>query len=312
MATDEEGMTSPDPRLTAYLLGSLSEAEAAALERECFERSEVFVQLVDAETALVDDYVRRRLPAHDRDRFERHYLLSPHNQRRVEFAEALARKVDRTQPPRVSAPAAFTTGPWQLAIAAALVLLTASTAWLWFQAHGLRRELARSEQSRIESEQRGRDLAGRLASEEARARASTSPADSPQTPANDTPPPAAAAPPVVALLLRVPSTRAPASGSPPTLTVPAGAGEVHIQLAITDVEYPSYEVVLRGIPASLVITRPHLRPQGSRASARLNVVVPPGRLTAGDYLLSLSGERAGKPSEPVSELLFRVVTPNRR
>ena len=126
-------MTTPDPRMTSYLLGELSEAEAAALEREFFANPDVFARLVDVETGLVDDYVRGRLSPQLSARFEQQYLSDPRRRARVQFAQALTTKIDEAESavkvyPSADAEAARVEAPgartwlWPVSMAAALVI----------------------------------------------------------------------------------------------------------------------------------------------------------------------------------------------
>src|SRR5882724_1542124 len=171
-------MTTPDARMTSYLLGELSEAEATALEREFFSDTDVFSRLVEAETGLVDDYVRRRLPPQLRARFEQQYLSDPRRRARVEFAEALTTKIDEVEsaatvhpgrdaePARVEARGART-WLWRASMAAALVVAIASTSSLWLQSRRLRGEL---EIARASGERRTRDLQDQLSRAQTSAR----------------------------------------------------------------------------------------------------------------------------------------------
>ena len=88
-------MNETTQQMTRYLLGELSEQEQTELEARYFADSVLFDTLADVETALVDDYVRDRLPADTRLRFESHYLADPRRRERVRFARALISTIDR-------------------------------------------------------------------------------------------------------------------------------------------------------------------------------------------------------------------------
>jgi hypothetical protein len=306
-------MSTPDPRLTRYLLGELAEPDETALEREIFEKPEVFAQLTQVETALVDDYVRRRLPPQIRARFERHYLSDPRRRARVEFADALMAKIDEVES-SAEAPAsgprpgwrdafrAFTAGPaWRASVAAALVVSIASTGWLWLESRRLRAELARNEIASARDRQSAHDLQGQLSSAQTTARDLASELERLKTP-----PPQPPAQTFVSLLLTVPSARAPSTGPAPTLTIPTGIREVHLELALDEAPYASYQVALSRVAGPVVFTQRRVEARKVAAGARIAVTVPADRLAAGDYMLTLSGERAGLEAEAVSQLLFRV------
>jgi hypothetical protein len=316
------GRATPDPRMTSYLLGDLSEPEVTALERDFFSNPEVFARLVQAETALVDDYVRRRLPPQLKARFEQHYLSDARRLARVEFAEALATKIDEVESAEEARPSGvrarwqvplFTLGAgglWRMSVAAALALLFASTGWLLLQSRRLRGELAQSETARARDEQRTRDLQGQLLSEQTTARELASELERLKgrsgTPTFQSA--TSSTPTLVSLLLTVPSARAADAGAPSTLAISPETREVRVQLAMDDAAYASYQVSLNAVAGPVVFTRPRLTPRKVDTGVRVAVTVPADRLAAGDYMLTLSGERSGAPPEAVSQLLIRVVT----
>lgn len=289
-------MSTSDSRFTRYLLGELADVEAAALEREYFEHPDVFARVTEVETALVDDYVRNRLAPAVRQRFEAHYLADPRRRWRVEFAQTLQAKIDGTTSDVEPRPARSWSFWPRLSLAAALAVLIVATGVLWMQSRRLRDELARSKTALALQEQRARDLQGQLSTAQERSRELTTELERSRRPS------------LVSLLLTVPSARAPQAGPAPTLTIPAGASEVQLQLTMEDVEYPSYRVTLNPVAGAPVFTRSGLVPQRNGSTARLDVTVSPDRLGAGDYLLTLSGERPGRRPEAASQLLFRVVT----
>jgi hypothetical protein len=304
-------MSTPDPRFTRYLLGELAEADATALEREYFENPDVFARLVEAETALVDDYVGHRLAAAERQRFESHYLSDPRRRERVEFASALSTTIDRT-PSRadmetrpVVASSVWSGWLLRLSVAGAFAVLILSIGLLWQQSRRLRADLVRSDAALSREAERTRDLQNQLASAEAKGRDLVSPLQQAR--------PQAGGQSFVSLLLSVPAVRSPETEPAPTLTIPAGTREVRLQLAIEAAEYPHYRVAVNPVAAPAVVTRSNLLPQRSGAGARIQVTVPAERLAAGDYVLTLSGERPSRAAQDVAQLLFRVVTtPSRR
>ena len=82
----------PDPAdatLRRYLLGTLPEPEAEALEHAYFARAEALERLRGMEDDLLDDYVAGRLEADEKSAFERRYLASAPLRERVAAARAL-------------------------------------------------------------------------------------------------------------------------------------------------------------------------------------------------------------------------------
>jgi hypothetical protein len=115
-----------DGRLRRYLLGTLTEGECDAIEREYFVQEDTLDRVSAAEDDLIDEYLSGELSAHERGQFERHYLSTPSHRRRVAVAHAItsaasARAIDRRDPGR----------RWLAASAiAATVLIVAGGAWM--------------------------------------------------------------------------------------------------------------------------------------------------------------------------------------
>lgn len=119
MASDH---TSPEA-MRAYLLGLLSDDQAAALEQEYFVNRSFFLKVQSAETALINDYLENRLTDLQRQRFEKLYLEVPDLRRKVEEARRLAA---HSQPVRRLV--------WmnlRLSLAVALVLVLALGIWIY-------------------------------------------------------------------------------------------------------------------------------------------------------------------------------------
>jgi hypothetical protein len=72
-----------------YLLGEMTEAEQAQFEESFFHDVELSELVSDVENDLVDEYVREELSAGERERFERHFLVSERRREKVEHARAL-------------------------------------------------------------------------------------------------------------------------------------------------------------------------------------------------------------------------------
>jgi hypothetical protein len=79
---------------TRYLLGELTDGESTDLEAKYFADPALFESIAAAESKLIDDFNRGRLPVEIRERFERHYLAHPARLQRSEFGGALAERID--------------------------------------------------------------------------------------------------------------------------------------------------------------------------------------------------------------------------
>jgi anti-sigma factor RsiW len=84
--------------IRAYLLGTLDEGQAQALETAYFADSALSDDVRAVEETLIDDYLSDTLPARDRAAFERHYLATPGHQQRVATARVLRARVAERAP----------------------------------------------------------------------------------------------------------------------------------------------------------------------------------------------------------------------
>ncbi|HEX7326859.1 MAG TPA: hypothetical protein VF292_16135 [Rhodanobacteraceae bacterium] len=87
-----------EPLLRRWLLHQLPEDQAQALEQRLFEDRELSGRVAEAETDLLDDFVRNRLGAADRTAVREHLLATSQDRDRLRFAEALAHHAARPAP----------------------------------------------------------------------------------------------------------------------------------------------------------------------------------------------------------------------
>jgi hypothetical protein len=80
-----------------YLLGQASEEECSAVEREYFADETALDRIAGVEDDLVEDYLVGRLPADERNRFERHYLASSEHRTRLEAIRRLSAMPERVR-----------------------------------------------------------------------------------------------------------------------------------------------------------------------------------------------------------------------
>lgn len=101
-----------------YLLGELSDSDAARFEEQYLADRNLFEELAAVETDLIDSYVHAGLQPERRARCEERFLISDILRAKVENAKLLARKAS---PPRVARNLAV----WA-SMAAAIVLMVGS------------------------------------------------------------------------------------------------------------------------------------------------------------------------------------------
>src|SRR5437763_2555854 len=86
-----------DEFIIRFLLADVPETEREALEERYFSDPEYFEQVCAVENLLIDRYVREQLSGKERERFERHYLITPARRQKVAFAKSLARAASQVQ-----------------------------------------------------------------------------------------------------------------------------------------------------------------------------------------------------------------------
>jgi len=304
-------MTDAMARMNEYLLEELSDEERSRLEREYFADAATFERILQAETDLIDRYVRGRLSADERQRFEHVYLRHPRRLERVRFAEALAAEVDRLESTGGSlAPSAARRLIPMLAVAASLLLAIAAGI-LWFRNASLRREMASVETARAASE---RQLQQQLAAERARVedlrRELGTTSAAPPTGSASTASPRPAGPLVVSLLLRAASERTARAAAPPTVTIPPSARTVHVDLEVERFDYRSFQLFVRRVAGGDVYSLRNAPPRHTGDRDVFTAVIPADRLPDGDYILTLRGQTAGADIDDLSRTLFRVSRPS--
>lgn len=317
-------MTTSKQRLTDYLLGDLSETAREAFEREFFNDPAVLDRLLAAETVLVEDYVGRRMLPQIRKRFEEHYLSHPRLRDRIDFAHALKAKIGEIEPPASASRRDGVRSAWQQfipiferrwavrALAAAAALLLIAGASRLVQNERPRPDMLQTQAAKRAGEQRERDMQRQLATERAQAETRTSELQRLRTapPAAASGAPAAgASSPIVALRLSVRATRGSGDQSAQTLVVPAGTGQVRLELLLGQGDYPSYRVVVQPIAGEEIVTSQRLRPRTTTSGPALVVTVPAGRFTTGDYVLTVSGEASIGEIDDIGKALFRIKKP---
>src|ERR1700724_2419831 len=114
--------------MRAYLLGLLSDDEAAALEEEYFVNRAFFLQVQSAETAFIADYLEGTLGPLEKQRFEGRYLQAPGLRRKVEEVRRQRGALGQAARPSVWA-------NWRLVLAAASIAFLVVGIWVYRSRH---------------------------------------------------------------------------------------------------------------------------------------------------------------------------------
>jgi CHAT domain-containing protein/tetratricopeptide (TPR) repeat protein len=124
-----------EDRLVRYLLGLMTEEEAARIEEVYLFNDELNDDLQAAERDLIDRYAEGSLSQPERDRFESFFLCSPGRHEKLRFAQALRAyglKPDVVPAKTVLTQHSFFRSYVGIAVTAALLIALAITAWRVF------------------------------------------------------------------------------------------------------------------------------------------------------------------------------------
>ena len=88
--------TNEQKQLRNYVLGKIGDDDRSAIEERVMTDEVYFQTLTMVEENLIQDYVDENLDPADRTNFEKRFLISAENRRKVKFARALRKYVDET------------------------------------------------------------------------------------------------------------------------------------------------------------------------------------------------------------------------
>lgn len=313
-----------------YLLGDLSEQEQSVLEEKYFADPQVFQQLLNAESEMVDKYARGQLPKDVRERFESFYMRHPARRERAAFAAALTSKLDRSAEPvaaavapqgerlnahvswwrKLVAPLRIQQSALGFSIAlATLIIVVMGVAWFFIESRQRPPRQTAQTPAAHETPQRSESptqVENRPAQELAVEAPSVEPSPK-QTPKQTPTPNPTNAPPVVSLILSIGAVRGGGdSNQTPTFIIPKGTAQIRLQLNMKSNEYPSYRMSLQTIAGAEIFSRQNVKPVRAKSGARFVFTVPSGKLASGEYVLKLSGVNPDGEVDDLSKSLFRV------
>jgi hypothetical protein len=312
-------LTDTETSLLRYLLGQLSEAEQSSVEERFITDSDVHALLCEVENDLIADYVRGRLAPEERERFERHYMATAANRRRVHVAEVLVRWIDQDARTRQSTtPMSERTSWWQrlttpmrsyrwvlgLVTASGALLIALGGGWLVNGARQLRNEanVVRLESMRREVEllreiddakQRNVELAGEI--EQLRRRLYSQVTKSPT-----------ALPEVIKHVMVDGTLRGKDVSITSPLVIPSETEKVQLIFRMEDSGYPCYRAEIQSAGGEKVWSSESINPRLSRSVATFTITLLASKLDNGAYTLSLSGISETGDIDHLSKHSFRV------
>jgi hypothetical protein len=313
-----------DLQAVKYLLGELTEAEQVQLEERFFQDAELSELLSEVEDDLIDQYVRQELSASDRERFERHTLITERRRQKVEFARALlqaersAVSAQVNQGSQVSRWAEIfaalrTPRPaLSYSLAAAALLLLIGGLWLFSQVRQLRNDVAQLEADRQARELQNNQL--REQTDEQRRRSDELAAQKERLeqelaqlkqqgipPGDETRP----APSFLAFILS-PSARG--NDGPKNLVLTRAVQGARLQLNLNPGdEYRAYQVRLQTSSGKQIRSWNQLRASSAGGVRSVVITIPAELLSNGvQYELALSGVAAPGRLEALGYYYFNI------
>lgn len=303
-------MDNSSQTMTRYLLGQLSEQEQAALEKRYFSDPDVFTQVLEVESALVDDYARGRLSSEQREQFEQSYLTNSSRRDRVEFAKALTFRIYERKEPVTRAGQSLSAFSWRQSLLASLsgprlrfamvlavVVVILVAAWIFVTTR--RQQQFEAAQPQLEREKGERREREQTAQQQPPVTPSPGPQISPSPATNPTRP-------VAFLTLTAGGVRGADSTGTQTLTIPHDTTQAQIVLKLKNNSYPRYRVSLQKIGGAEIFTQSNLRPRSTKTGATFVFTLPASQLGSGDYVLTLTGITAEGETDNLDKSLFRV------
>lgn len=322
-----------------YLLDELSEAERGEFERLCFDDDQVFEELMAVEAELTDDYVCGELEGRRREQFERRVLRSPARRGDLELARLItghrAAGHDASEPGtptaargRPSKWQAFLAllGPhrraWQLSFAAVFIVAIAVGVWmLWTRSQtgeiasvrphaGMTPQVAsppptgREAQNSPPATAPSEDKSGSAnvgATQQTSSNNGASASRAPQNRGRQTPAPPRGFVPTFALVAGFER----GEGGVNELKIPRGVDRVRLKIDLAGAEGQNLSATLRRVEGQQIFTWGDLKALPTKSGRALTLELPAATLSAGDYLLTLSGSGA-QGRETIASYFLRV------
>jgi len=325
--TVADALRTGDELIVRYLLGLLPDSYREQFDEASIEDDEFAAQLRLVEDDLIDDYVRRKLPADTLERFEAYYLSSPRRRERVRRSAAFLSAVDRdratalrdasTPRPSVRTPECrlVTTAPrvdpapsggirlaWRVPLAAAaLIAVSSALAWTVYRPSTPMAPASPREQPLFPPSSASSPSE---AAEEPPPRLATRRPSPESRPSFDPQPIGLQGTPNVALILP-PQRRAVDEVA--TALADVLDGPLALELQIDAAGYSDWRAALRDPALDRIVWRSG-RLVARRAVDQLSVtvVIPHGLLQSKRYWLELSGRPAGSLPEIVGSYVFQI------
>lgn len=322
-------------KLTKYLLGELSEADAEAFDEASFSDARFADDLSAAENDLIDAYLQNELKGAEREKFETVYPATKHRREKVEFARSLQtfaeKEISAAKPEKESAGFfaswnIFNNRAWQFGFAAA-ALLVLFFGIFWFaifrrgnsndeivlqktptpQAIAPENKNSNVEKvpSAIESAANDNSQKTNQKQTEINRKNANKTAVEPTKPLEKEKPVSTPQKPIIATFFLAPPLRS--ANKIPLFNVPKTTSQINIGLQLEADEYDSYHVTLINETGDINLwRRGSLKSTGKNGNKVLNVSFPAKLLNSGFYSLTVSGVTKNGEAEIIANYPFRV------
>ena len=323
-----------DKLLTRYLLGTLTEAEQSQVEEQLFADAACYDRLCALQEELTDQCVLGELARPEQQVFRRRFLTTPDGREDALFARALEAVLQEEKAAQVIAQTATTLSwpeklaqyfrfpVWQMALAAAAVLLAVGVGFLWTETQRLRQQLASTSQqlegAQTKAEQSARTEA-ELAEQLRRAQARNEELDQLSRTAQQERDQARQE--LERLSAR--SSSSSAVGTLLSFILVPGAGRadakvdelslqpqtqtVQLRLLLSPGEtYPAYRAEIRTKQDELIQTLNQLPMRTTRDGKVAQLTLRAQRLKDGDYVVSLFGVRPDQTTHFINYYDFKI------
>ena len=280
--------------LRRYLLGDLPEAEQWQVEESFVVDSAFREHLLIVEDQVIEDYLDETLTEQDRSRFEKYFLATPQQQRRVRIARALRKHVvavtdlnsitpakdllPEDERPRKRLQWLSWRNPFVLIPTAAGLLLVVALGVVKLN------EIRRLREAREQAHRRRAAIEQELAQINDPKRI-----------------PEGSIFPVVLVSVSVRNTQ-----SPNKFAVPKEGTVVELRLVLEGDNYPHYRAGLRRMDEPEPVKIPNLRSESTPSGRAVLVRIPSHLLARGNYRLILTGITAAGEDEMEREYDFEV------
>ncbi len=299
-------------KLRKYLLGELTERERSQLADKYFRDENLFDELLDVESELLDQYSRRQLTVEQTRNFRQYLTSLPDGSTKLATAYALKEarhQISDVSPATFSAHASlFNLRPLLQYVSVVIVVaLLCGLAYLLIARRSLQREVeqlraerSQAEQEKTQSEEQVRaaqeseaalqDRNVQLQQELSQLRQS----DGRTRGGSET-----------VLLVLSPALR---SGSTPdSVTISNRTKTVLLIMPVSkDQQLPDYSVILKTTRGQVVLVQRRLKPRVSDQGSTVHFRVSAALLTADTYKLTLHGEGTDR-TETAQDFYFKIV-----